>query len=68
MLTCFLKLNECLVCLQEMRVEALKLAQEYNNTVRAKYMDAAERLRMPYWDWIGDHACQNGRHLQKQAT
>ena len=46
--------------LQEMRHEALKIAGEYNKTVKAKYLDAAVRLRMPYWDWTGDHAGQNG--------
>lgn len=45
---------------QELRREAVQIAQTYEKANRKVYLKAADRLRMPFWDWTGDDAAQNG--------
>lgn len=42
--------------MQEVRNEALAIAQEYGEKERAVYLEAAWKLRFPYWDWTSEEA------------
>ncbi len=33
---------------------------EYDKSERKEYLEAAHRLRMPYWDWISEEAASHG--------
>lgn len=33
---------------------------EYDKSERKEYLEAAHRLRMPYWDWISEEAASQG--------
>jgi tyrosinase len=36
---------------QELQKHAKTVASRFTNETRSRYEDAAERLRLPYWDW-----------------
>lgn len=41
-------------------MEAFEIAMEYDKSERKAYLEAAHRLRMPYWDWISEEAASQG--------
>lgn len=46
--------------MQEIRQEALQIASRYDEGHRDEYLEAAQVLRFPYWDWASDEAAANG--------
>ena len=49
--------------LQEVRKEALKIAEKYGGRERDTYLEAARQLRLPYYDWTSEAAANEARHL-----
>lgn len=41
----------------------MAIAHEYDKSERREYIEAAYQLRLPYWDWIGEHAARSGLFL-----
>lgn len=46
-----------------MRKEALLIAEEYSARERDVYLEAAQKLRMPYFDWTSEVSAAQGKHI-----